>query len=114
MSGAAEVVDAQLDAYNARDLERFVDCYAPSAVITNASGEVMAEGHDGLRLMYGGLFANSPQLDARILNRIVVGDFVTDHEAVEGFNLPGSPTSFEAIAAYQVNHGTISRVALYF
>jgi uncharacterized protein (TIGR02246 family) len=114
MSESAEVVDDQLDAYNARDLERFVACYAPSVIITSASGDVIAEGHDGLRQMYEGLFENSPHLEAKILNRIVVGSFLADHEAVEGFNLPGSPTSFEAIATYQVEEGKISRVALYF
>jgi len=114
MPDVTEVIDAQLDAYNARDLERFVACHAAGVVITNASGDVLAEGHDGMRQMYAGLFENSPQLAATIHNRIVVGEFVADHEAVEGFNLPGSPTSFQAIAAYQVSDGKISRVALYF
>ena len=48
---------------------------------------------------------DSPQLAATIHNRIVVGDFVADHEAVEGCNFPGSPTSFQAIALYQVTEG---------
>ena len=62
MSDATEVVDAQLDAYNARDLGRFVACHAPGVVITNASGDVLAEGHDGMRQMYDGLFENGPRL----------------------------------------------------
>ena len=114
MPSVSEVVDAQLDAYNDHDLERFVACYASDAVITNAVGDVLAQGHDDIRGMYDGLFANSPELHATIQNRIVVGNFVSDHEAVAGFNLPGSPTSFEAIAAYQLGDGKISRVTLYF
>lgn len=114
MSEVADVIDAQLDAYNARDLERFVACYIPDVVITNAAGGVMAKGHDAVRQMYGELFENSPQLAGRIANRIVVGNFVADHEEIEGFNLPGSPTSIQAIAVYQVTDGKISRVALYF
>lgn len=74
MSGVTDVIDAQIDAYFARDLERFVACYAPDVVITNAAGEVLAEGHDAVRQTYGGLFENSPQLGGRIANRIVVGD----------------------------------------
>ena len=74
----------------------------------------MAKGHDAVRQMYGELFENSPQLAGRIANRIVVGNFVADHEEIEGFNLPGSPTSIQAIAVYQVTDGKISRVALYF
>jgi uncharacterized protein (TIGR02246 family) len=114
MSEVSDAVDAQLDAYFARDLERFVACYAPDVVITNASGQVLAEGHDAVREMYGGLFENSPNLAGRIANRIVVGDFVADHEEIEGFVLPGSPTSIQAIAVYQVAGGKIGRVALYF
>lgn len=83
-------------------------------MITNASGVVLAEGHDSIREMHGGLFKNSPQLAGRIANRTVVGSFVADHEEVEGFNMPGSPSSIQAIAVYQVSDGRISRAALYF
>lgn len=114
MSEVTEVVDAQVDAYFARDLERFVACYSPEVVITNAAGEVLASGHEGLREMYGGLFENSPELAGRIVNRVVVGSFVADHEEIEGFNLPELPSSVEAIAVYQVTDGKISRVGLYF
>ncbi len=81
--------------------------------MTNAAGEVRAKGHDALRQMYGGLFENSPQLAGRIASRIVVGNFVVDHEEIDGFNGPGSPNSVQAIAVYQVFGGKIGRVALY-
>ena len=83
MPDVTEVIDAQLDAYNARDLERFVACHAAGVVITNASGDVLAEGHDGMRQMYAGLFENSPQLAATIHNRIVVGEFVADGDLAQ-------------------------------
>ncbi len=114
MSEFIDVVDAQLDAYFARDLERFVACYAPDAVITNAAGQVLAKGHDALHKMYGELFDNSPKLAGRIANRIVIGSFVADHEEIDGFNMPGMPTSIQAIAVYQVTDAKISRVTLYF
>ena len=114
MSEVADVVDTQLDAYFAWDLERFVACYTPDVLITNAAGQVLAEGHGAVRQMYGGLFENSPELTGRIANRIVVGNFVANHEEIEGFNMPGSPTSIQAVAVYQVTDGKISRVALYF
>ena len=114
MSAVTDVVDAQVSAYFSRDLERFVACYAPDAVITNGAGEELAQGHDGLRRTYGGLFESSPELKGRIVNRIAVGTFVADHEEVEGFVRPGSPSSLQAIAVYHVVEGKISRVALYF
>ncbi len=83
-------------------------------MITNAAGEVLAEGHDGIRGMYAGLFENSPQLAGRVVSRIAVGGFVADHEAIEGLNLPDVPTSVDAIAVYQVSDEKINRVSLYF
>ena len=37
-------VQAQLDAYNARDLERFLACYASEIVIEDGAGQRLAEG----------------------------------------------------------------------
>jgi hypothetical protein len=118
----ADVVDAQLVAYNARDLERFLGCYSTKAVITNSAGDVLAKGHKGIRAMYGPLFDQCPDLSANVMSRITNGNFVVDHEKVTGFmgpvdlrrvNQPGYPTSLEAIAVYEVTDGEISRVALY-
>jgi uncharacterized protein (TIGR02246 family) len=114
VSEITDVVDAQVDAYFARDLERFVVCYATDAVITDASGEVLAESHEGIREMYAGLFENSPRLAGRVVSRIAVGSFVADHEEIEGFNLPDMPASVEAIAVYEVAGEKITRVGLYF
>lgn len=114
MSAVTDVVDAQVDAYFSRDLERFLACYSPDAIITDPAGAVMAQGHEAMRQMYAGIFESSPQLAGRIANRIVVGNFVADHEELEGFNLPGYPTSVQGIAVYQVTDGKIRRVALYF
>lgn len=109
-----EAVDAQLDAYNARDLERFVACYAESIIVSSASGDVLAEGHDGLRQMYGPLFDASPELSASIANRTAVGNFVADHEQVTGFVRAGFPTELQAIAVYEVTGGAIGKVWLFF
>jgi hypothetical protein len=114
MPDPTEAIDAQLDAYNARDLERFVGCHAPDVVITNAAGVVLAAGHDGMRTMYGPLFDSSPELTATIANRIAVGSFVADHEQIQGFNLPGYPIALQAIAVYEVTDGAISKVRLFF
>ena len=114
MAEPTEVVECQLDAYNAHDTERFLSCYAPTIVITNSTGEVLAEGRDQLRAMYGPLFDASPELSASITNRMAIGNFVADHEQVEGFNRGGFSTTFQAIAVYEVTGDFISRVSLFF
>jgi hypothetical protein len=67
-----------------------------------------------MRRLYRKLFDDGPEPAARVANRIVVGNFVADREDIEGFNMPGSPTSIQAIAIYQVAAGKISRLASYF
>src|SRR5205085_2086327 len=41
-------VQQQLDAYNARDLEGFVACYAADAVVEDASGQALMSGDEAL------------------------------------------------------------------
>ncbi len=90
------VVAAQVDAYNARDLDRFLKCYSPDAVIEDGSGQVLMRG------VYGQLFAQSPELHCEIRQRIRVGPYVVDEEAITGFHLAGFPTEVHAAAVYRV------------
>ena len=105
-------IQQQVDAYNARDLERFLACYAPEVVVENAAGERMMEGHAGMRAVYAPLFANSPDLHAEVVTRITVGEFVVDEERVRGLNLPGFPPEMHAAVVYQVRGGQIVHVRL--
>jgi uncharacterized protein (TIGR02246 family) len=105
-------VQEQLDAYNARDLERFLACYAPDVVVESAAGQRMMEGREGMRAVYAGLFANSPALHAEVLTRIAVGAFVVDEERVRGLNLPGFPSEMHAAMVYEVRDGQIVHVRL--
>jgi uncharacterized protein (TIGR02246 family) len=107
-----ELIDQQVAAYNARDLEGFVECYAADARILDGSGMAMAEGHEGLRRMYEPLFASSPDLHAEITNRIHIGTWVIDDEHTTGFVLPGYPTELRAVVVYQVADGKIAQSQL--
>jgi uncharacterized protein (TIGR02246 family) len=103
------LIEQQIAAYNARDIEGFVDCYAADAQIIDASGTVMAQGHDGLRQMYAPLFDNSPELHATITNRIQIGSWVIDDEHMTGFVLPGYPTDLRGVVVYHVVDGKIAQ-----
>jgi len=103
-----EAAQAQLDAYNARDIEAFLACYAPGVVVTrDPSGEVLAEGRGTMRETYAKLFADAPELHCKLLYRIVHGRCVVDHEEVTGF--PGREQVY-AVAIYEVEEGLIRRV----
>lgn len=92
----------QFDAYNAHLLDEFVRCFAPTIRLTHSDGSVRAEGHDQLRAVYEPVFA-IPGRRATILDRIVVGHRVVDHERVDD----DSGRSFEAIVTYRLEHGEI-------
>jgi uncharacterized protein (TIGR02246 family) len=102
-----DVVQRQLDAYNAQDLEAFLATYAPDCVICDLNGAVTQSGHDEVRARYAAMFAQYPQNRARVMNRMSVGDVVIDHEDV--LRAPGGPR-LEAIAIYTVSDGRIVRV----
>lgn len=101
-----QVIERQLAAYNAHDIEGFCATYAEDVVIHNiTSSEPVLAGKRALRERYSERFSNA-ELGASIEARVVSGDFVIDREVVSG--LPGGETRVGVV--YQVSEGLISRV----
>lgn len=113
MSDPRAVVQEQVDAYNARDLERFIACYAPDAVILDSAGAVIYQGEHELREGYGPMLAQNPSLHTEIPTRIHVGDWVVDEEIVTGITAEGFPPEMRAVTAYQVVNDKIQRVQIF-
>jgi hypothetical protein len=111
-SDPAAVVAAQADAYNARDLERFLGSYTPTCVIEDGIGQVLVQGHDGMRSLYGQLFAQSPELRCDIQQRLRVGQYVIDEESITGANLAGFPSDLHSIVVYRVEGDRIAHARL--
>lgn len=102
-----DVVQGQLDAYNAQDVGRFMTFYAPDAVLASFNGDILAEGAEAIRVRHVNLFAAHPQNLARLVNRISFASTVIDHEDVE--RAPGGER-FEVAAIYTLKNGLIARV----
>lgn len=103
-----EVVQRQLDAYNARDVDAFVATYSPTVtIIRRPNGQVILDGVANLLKSYGDFFSNNPELHCEILNRIVLGNFVIDQEYVTG-RVAAPPVN--AVVIYEVQDGLIQRV----
>jgi hypothetical protein len=81
---SADAVDRQAGAYNERDVEKFVACYAEGVVVEDADGAVVMSGREEMRERYGRLFASAPSLHAEIVTRIRVGSYVVDEERITG------------------------------
>lgn len=103
------VVQAQLDAFNARDLDALMRAYAPDAEQFTLHGERIAKGHDELRARYTIRFAEA-DLHAKLLSRVVMGDFVTDLELITR-NFPEGVGTLEMLCIYEVRDGRIQRAS---
>jgi len=106
-SPAEQVVQAQVEAYNRRDLDAFMATYAPDLALYAHPDRPLTSGQEQARREYGTMFENVPNLHVEIANRIVQGSFVIDHEVVTG--LPDGK-EVRAVAIYEVREGKIQNV----
>jgi len=109
---ATDVVQAQLEAYNAQDLDAFLATYATDAVVVRG-GKVALQGREALRDAYRTLFAKYPKNRATISERRTEGDrVVLDHEIISG-RAPDKPDPWDVgWVRYEVDGGLIRRVEL--
>lgn len=100
------IVQRQLDAYNAQNLDAFCACFADDCVLGELNGAITQRGAAAIRERYETLFATYPENHAALVNRVVVGNVVIDHE-----NISRSPSErINAAAIYTVKDGLIARV----
>jgi hypothetical protein len=106
------VIQRQLDAYNARDLEAWLATYAEDARQYEHPGTLVAQGHAQMRERMAARF-REPNLHARLLNRSVMGHVVVDHEDVTRSFAEG-PGRIELVAIYEVRDGRIQTGSFVF
>jgi hypothetical protein len=96
---AIEVVQRQLDAYNAHDLAGFVAEYSDMIEVFRMPSTLVAiAGKAQFADFYATNRFNIPALRAEVVNRMILGSKVVDHERIWG--LGAAP--IEAIAVYRV------------
>ncbi|MDF2189919.1 amidohydrolase family protein [Paraflavitalea sp. CAU 1676] len=96
----------QLNAYNARNIDAFLQPYSDSVRIYSFPDKLMVQGKEAMRKQYSGMFERVKELHCKLVNRIVQGDTVIDQESVTGFG--DKPLS--AIAIYKIKNGKIAEV----
>jgi|SRR5450830_27230 len=104
---ALQVVQAQLDAYNAKDLDALLRAYAPDAELFDLHGERTASGQTELRARFSVRLVE-PDLNARLLTRSIMGSVVVDHEIVTR-NFPEGLGTTEMLCIYEVRNGLIQK-----
>lgn len=107
MSTPLELVEHQLAAYNARDLERFLEVFADDIEVTRLPGSTPSiVGKAALAKFYAENRFNLPDLHARIVSRMVLGSKVVDQEYITGI---GSDP-LEIIVVYSIENGAIRQM----
>lgn len=101
----AAVVQRQLEAFNARNLDALMATYDDDAQLFEHSAKLLACGIAALRERFSARF-EEPNLHAALINRIVSGSHVIDHEKVTR-TFPEGPGTIELVMIYQVQHGRI-------
>ncbi|MDL2356475.1 MAG: nuclear transport factor 2 family protein [Pseudomonadota bacterium] len=99
------IVQRQLDAYNARDIDALLATYAPDARQFEHPGTLVASGAAAMRARMALRFAE-PNLHARLLQRVVMGNIVIDHEEVTR-TFPEGAGWVDMVAIYEVVEGKI-------
>ncbi len=101
-----EIVQKQLDTYNAQDIDGFASLFAENAEVYMALNEETPamKGRDEIRARYGKMFSENPENKSTLMGRMVQGNYVFDHELITGRKDP-----LKIMAIYEVKEGLIQR-----
>lgn len=102
---ALALVQRQLNAYNARNLEAFLEPYAEDVELYEFPNQLNSKGKEQMRKDYAFL-KTVPALHCEIKERIIQGNTIIDKESVTGFG----NKAIEATAIYQIENNKIKRV----
>ena len=97
-----KIVQEQLDAYNNRNLEDFVNVFSDTLKAYDYPDKLLFEGRDQLQEIFSKWFDETPDLNCDLKNRMVIGNVVIDDEYVTA-----NGDNFSAVAIYEVKNGKI-------
>jgi len=101
----SDLVQRQLNAYNARNIEAFLDTYSDDVELFIFPSKSIGKGKEAMRKTYEAMFQQTPNLHCEILGRIVQGNVVIDKESVRF-----GDQKLEAVAVYHIENGKIAKV----
>jgi putative hydrolase of HD superfamily len=106
------VVQQQLEAYNARNLDAWLATCAVDGRQFEFPAKLLATGHAELRERTAVRF-QEPNLNARLLSRAVMGNIVIDHESVTR-TFPEGTWSVDLVRIYEIRAGKIQTASFIF
>jgi hypothetical protein len=100
-------VQRQLDAYNARDIDAFMQCWADDCRYYEFPDRLLADGAAAIRDRHVARF-KEPDLHGRLIERIAAAGLVIDQETVTR-NFPEGLGEVDVVAIYEVENGRIAK-----
>ncbi|MFN3195694.1 MAG: nuclear transport factor 2 family protein [Chlorobiota bacterium] len=104
---AERLATEQLEAYNNRDIDKFLVPFSDSVEIYTFPDELMYKGKEKMRDRYGKMFEKAVNLHCKLTHREVLGNVVIDTEEVTGI-IEGEIVN--AIAIYTIENDKIQNV----
>lgn len=102
----AEIVEAQLVAYNNGDIDAFMAVFHEDISIWNLGDDKPGvKGFDKVKDVYANLFEVSPELHSKVVNRTIIGNKVLDYEYITGRG--GDKPPFFLIMIYEIKENKI-------
>lgn len=104
-----ECVKKQLNAYNDRDIDAFLDCYSNDVEIYEFPNKLINKGKEELKEVYIDFFNRAgKKLHCKIEDRLIYGNYVFDKESLVT-GIPGRE-QFSGQAIYEVKDNKINKV----
>jgi imidazolonepropionase-like amidohydrolase len=102
------LVQRQLNAYNLRNIDAFVEPYADDIAFYYYPDKLLGKGKDNLRKQYAAIFQKVPGLHCEVTQRIIYGNIIVDHESVSGFG----KNKVDGVVIYEVVNNKIKTVRI--
>jgi len=106
-----DLADAQLRAYNRRDIDAFAACFHPNVRVIDEDGAVTMEGIETFRERYGAMFAEHIIVAASIVGRVALPPHVVELETWFRQKVRDGPVSSgQVIVRYTERDGLLAVV----
>ncbi|MCG6143925.1 steroid delta-isomerase [Leptospira bandrabouensis] len=101
-----KLIDKQLNAYNNKDIDLFLECWDKNAKIFLHPDTLVAEGTEEIKERHLIRF-QEPNLFAKLISRTKFNGKIVDHELVTR-NFPEGKGTIEVLAIYEIMNHKIS------
>jgi imidazolonepropionase-like amidohydrolase len=99
------LVQRQLNAYNARNIDAFLEPYADDVEFYDYPDKLLGKGKEALRKVYYSIFTKFTGLHCELKGRVMHGNIVIDQESVTGI----AKDKIEGLVIYHIENDKIKK-----